>query len=181
ILRTVLKSQYHASLAMLREAIERCPPEEWLSTSHKNAFWQVSYHALFFSHLYLQRDEAAFRLWEQHRGEGDGTAGDPYTQAQVLDYWEFCDRMIDDAVDALDLDSTESGFSWYRISKLEHQFVNIRHIQHHAGQLIALILAPEISYSMDHNFRIITSCQCPFGVCPIGFGLAAMAGRNSSR
>jgi len=28
MLRTVLKSQYHASLAMLREAIERCPPEE---------------------------------------------------------------------------------------------------------------------------------------------------------
>ena len=44
--------------------------------------------------------------------------------------------MIDDAVDALDLDSTESGFSWYHMSKLEHQFVNIRHIQHHAGQLI---------------------------------------------
>ena len=44
--------------------------------------------------------------------------------------------MIDDAVDASDLDRTESGFSWYRMSKLEHQFVSIRHIQHHAGQLI---------------------------------------------
>ena len=49
MLRSALKSQYHASLAMLREAIERCPPEEWLSTDHKNAFWQVSYHALFFA------------------------------------------------------------------------------------------------------------------------------------
>src|SRR5579862_460161 len=96
MLRAVLKSQYHASLAMLREAIERCPPEEWLSTNHKNAFWQVSYHVLFFAHLYLQPDEAAFRLWEQHRGEGDGIAGEPYTQTQVLEYWEFCDRMIDD-------------------------------------------------------------------------------------
>ena len=73
---------------------------------------------------------------QQHRGEGDGIAGEPYTQAQVLEYCEFCDRMIDDAVDALDLDATESGFSWYRMSKLEHQFVNIRHIQHHAAQLI---------------------------------------------
>ena len=136
MLRSVLKSQYHASLAMLREAIERCPPEKWLSNDHKNAFWQLSYHALFFAHLYLQRDEAAFRLWEKHRGEGDGISGEPYTQAQVLEYWEFCDRMVDDAVDALDLDRTESGFSWYRMSKLEHQFVNIRHIQHHGAQLI---------------------------------------------
>jgi hypothetical protein len=28
MLRAVLKSQYHASPAMLREAVERCPPEE---------------------------------------------------------------------------------------------------------------------------------------------------------
>ncbi len=81
-------------------------------------------------------DEAAFKLWEKHRGEGDGISGEPYTQAQVLEYWEFCDRMVDDAVDALDLDRTESGFSWYRMSKLEHQLVNIRHIQHHGAQLI---------------------------------------------
>jgi len=67
---------------------------------------------------------------------GRRIAGEPYTQTQVLEYGEFCDRMIDDAVDALDLDGTESGFSWYRMFKLEHQFVNIRHIQHHAGQLI---------------------------------------------
>lgn len=135
-LRTVLKSQYHASLAMLRDAIERCPREEWLSTPQKNASWQLSYHALFFAHLYLQRDEAAFQLWEKHRGEGDGIGGEPYTQAEALEYCDFCDRIVDDAVDALDLDRTECGFSWYQMSKLEHQFVNIRHIQHHAAQLI---------------------------------------------
>ncbi|HEY1911852.1 MAG TPA: DinB family protein [Vicinamibacterales bacterium] len=141
MLRSVLKSQYHASLAMLRDAIERCPPEEWLSAGHKNAFWQLSYHTLFFAHLYLQRDEAAFSLWEQHRGPDDGVEGEPYTQAQVLEYWEFCDRMVDDAVDALDLERIESGFSWYRMSKLEHQFVNIRHIQHHGAQLIDRVRA----------------------------------------
>ncbi len=140
-IRSVLKSQYHASLAMLRDAIERCPPEEWLSIDHKNASWQVAYHTLFFAHLYLQRDEAAFRLWEKHHGRGDGTQGEPYTQAEVLEYWEFCDRMVDDAVDALDLDRTECGFSWYSMSKLEHQFVNIRHIQHHGAQLIDRVRA----------------------------------------
>ena len=136
MLRAVLKSQYHAALAMLRAAIERCPPEEWVSTGHKNACWQLSYHALFYTHLYLQSDEAAFRPWEHHRGEADGIEGEPYTQAQVLEYWKFCDRMVDAAVDGLDLDRTETGFSWYRMSKLEHQFVNIRHIQHHGAQLI---------------------------------------------
>ena len=84
--RSALKSQYHAALAMLREAIERCPDEEWLSRDHKNAFWQVAYHVLFFTHLYLQPNEAAFVLWSQHRGADDGTTGEPYSKAQVLEY-----------------------------------------------------------------------------------------------
>jgi hypothetical protein len=150
--RSVLKSQYHAALAMLREAVERCPADEWLNADHKNAFWQVAYHTLFFTHLYLQRDEAEFQRWAQHRGDDDGIEGDPYTQAQVLEYWSFCDRIVDDAVDALDLDSAESGFSWYRMSKLEHQFVNIRHIQHHGAQL-----ADRVRSAADIGIRWVSS------------------------
>ena len=149
-LRPVLKSQYHASLAMLGEAIEQCPDDVWLATDHLNAFWQVAYHTLFFTHLYLQPNEAAFRPWEHHQGDvqhPDGIPGPadpnsslplipkPYTKAQVLEYWSFCDRMIDGAVEKLDLESSKSGFSWYRMSKLEHQLVSLRHIQHHAAQL----------------------------------------------
>jgi DinB superfamily len=149
-LRTVLKSQYHAALAMLGEAIQRCPDEVWSSSEHKNAFWQIAYHTLFFAHAYLQTDKEAFHPWEHHQGgvqHPDGIAGPadpnsslplipkPYTKAQVLEYWTFCDQMLDDAVDKLDLESAQSGFPRYPISKLEHQLVNLRHIQHHAAQL----------------------------------------------
>ena len=149
-LRPVLKSQYHATLAMLREAIERCPDEEWFSKEHVNAFWQIAYHALFFTHLYIQPNEAAFRPWENHQSDvqnPDGLPGPPdpnsalpliprpYTKAEVLAYWRFCEEMVDSAVDALDLHSPDSGFSWYKMSKLEHQIVNIRHIEHHMAQL----------------------------------------------
>jgi hypothetical protein len=52
-IRKIIKSQYHASLAMLRETIERCPEELWMSTASTNAFWQIAYHAVFFAHLYM--------------------------------------------------------------------------------------------------------------------------------
>src|ERR1043166_5324966 len=81
--RSELKSQYHAALAMLREAIERCPDEEWLSRDHKNAFWQVAYHVLFFTHLYLQPNEAAFVLWSQNRGANAGRAGERHPISKV--------------------------------------------------------------------------------------------------
>ena len=149
-LRAALKSQYHAALAMLRESIERCPEDVWLSTEHKNAFWQIAYHTLFFTHLYLQPRLEAFRPWEGHRAgvqHEDGIAGpadpsselplipEPYTKRQALAYWSFLDALVDGAVDALDLESADSGFYWYKIPKLEHQLVNLRHLQHHLAQL----------------------------------------------
>jgi hypothetical protein len=156
ILRAALKSQYHASLAMLRHGIERCPEDLWYSQEQVNALWQIAYHTLFFTHLYLQPNEAAFRPWENHQRHvqhEDGMTGphdphstlplipEPYSREQVLKYWEVCDEMVDSAVDALDLLSAESGFSWYHASKLEHQIVNIRHIQLGAAQLAARLRA----------------------------------------
>jgi|TARA_B100001964_G_C14207214_1_gene588714 hypothetical protein len=38
-------------------------------------------------------------------------------------------------VDGLDLNAEDCGFWWYDESKFEHQLVNIRHLQHHTGQL----------------------------------------------
>lgn len=149
-LRSMLKSQYHASLAMLREAIDRCPDRMWTGGEHVNTFWQVAYHTLFFAHLYMLPDEHAFRPWAQHQSNvqhPDGIPGpaDPdstlplipeaYSKAQVLEYWDICDGMVDDAIDTMDLARTESGFSWYPLHKLEHQMINLRHIQHGAAQL----------------------------------------------
>ena len=148
--KPVLKSQYHACLAMLGEAIQRCPDDVWLATDHKNAFWQIAYHTLFFAHAYLQPSKEAFRPWVHQQSEvqyEDGLPGPPdpnsalplipkpYTKAQVLEYWKFCDEMVDTAVDKLDLENPQSGFPRYKMSKLEHQLVNLRHVQHHAAQL----------------------------------------------
>jgi hypothetical protein len=119
-LRSILKSQYHAALAMLRETIELCPDDVWYSDRHTNSFWQIAYHTLFFTHLYLQQSEADFVPWEHHQAQvqhADGIAGradpnsdlplipDPYTRSQALAYWLVCDQMVDEAVDALDLES----------------------------------------------------------------------------
>ena len=142
-LQTILKSQYRACLTMLLEAIESCPPELWTDRQHANPFWQVAYHTLFYTHLYLQPSEAHFVAWEHHRPgyHRFGTEPDaapaprPYSTAQIRAYCLWCQGMVDSAVDCLDLGAPESGFSWYQMPKLEHQFLNLRHIQHHTGQL----------------------------------------------
>ncbi|MDR7418589.1 MAG: DinB family protein [Armatimonadota bacterium] len=140
-LRRGLKSQYHACLAMLRATVRLCPDDLWFNQDgHANPFWRIAYHTLYYTHLYLQPNNRAFRAWEHHqRGiqRMDSPLGPrrPYTRAEVLAYGSVCDRMVDDAVDALDLAAPQSGFRWYRMPKLEHQIVNIRHVQYHQAQL----------------------------------------------
>jgi len=142
-IQAVLKSQYHASLAMLREAIDACPSGLWTDASYVNQFWQVAYHTLFYTHFYLQPSESGFVPWEHHRpkhhffvsGWDGAKSATPYSIDDVRAYWARCDAMIDAAVDRLDLGAPDCGFPWYKMSKLEHQFVNLRHIQHHTGQL----------------------------------------------
>lgn len=148
--RPILKSQYHAALAMLRSAIADCPEELWLKAGHTNAYWQIAYHVIFFTHLYLHREDAAFMAWSGHQDDvaypsavkggykHEGMARElpvPYTKAQALEYCDLCDALVDQAVDSFDLESDSCGFGWYKMGKLEHQFVNIRHIQHHTAQL----------------------------------------------
>ena len=147
-MRSSLKSQYHAGLAMLRSAISQCPEVAWNDAGHANRFWHVAYHVLFYTDFYLHPDVDSFTPWDGHRkdlnymGMAPGQPprpvepGEPLTRERLLDYWRVVDGRVDPAVDALDLGAPESGFWWYRMSKLEHLLVNLRHLQHHTGQLV---------------------------------------------
>jgi hypothetical protein len=143
-----LKSQYHAALKMLRDAILACPDAGWNDPADGPArFWRVAYHTLFYAHFYLQQSQETFLPWELHRDEAQYISSvplddqcppksyEPYTRAELLRYADLCDGMIDPGVDALDLSAPQCGFPWYEMSTLEHQIVNIRHIQNHAAIL----------------------------------------------
>src|SRR4051794_21314430 len=87
--RGLLKSQYHATFAMLREVIENCPDDLWLSVEPRNAYWQVAYHTLFFGHLYMLPNEDAFEPWRGHQGDvqhPDGIPGrvDPNSSLPII-------------------------------------------------------------------------------------------------
>jgi hypothetical protein len=55
---------------------------------------------------------------------------------------------IDSAVDAMDLAAPQCGFPWYKMGTLEHQLVNIRHIQHH-GAILASRLCTRAGVAID--------------------------------
>ena len=142
--RPALKRQYHAVLAMLKDAVEQWPEELWEKSNGEVAAWLVAYHTLRVTHLYLGKDSDSHVPWEKHRESCRfvGTPKDsetivPYTKMEILAYWKICEEAVDGAVDVMDLERQECGFSWYKMPKLDHQFVNLRHAQHHTGILAA--------------------------------------------
>jgi hypothetical protein len=143
----VIVSQYQASLEMLRQAITRCPDSIWNDPGDKTKFWHIAYHALFYTHLYLQDSEQTFTPWTKHRAEYQFLGqvpwpphtppqiAEPYDKASVLEYLAFCQQQVVERVPHLDLEAS-SGFDWLRFDKLELQFYTIRHIQQHTGELM---------------------------------------------
>jgi hypothetical protein len=139
----VLGSQYEAALAMLLAAIDACPAALWTGDGYVNPFWQVAYHTLYHTHLYLQPSEADFLPWEHHRprhhhfgaGLDAAPAPSPCSAQELRIYCLLRRDLAGPAVDRLDLAAPDSGFSWCRMSKPEHQLVNLRYIRHHTRRL----------------------------------------------
>ena len=65
---------------MLRESVDMCPEDVWDDGEHTSALWQIAYHALYFTHLYLQPHMDSFVAWDEHQSDvqhADGIAGPP--------------------------------------------------------------------------------------------------------
>jgi len=163
-IKTALKEQYHGGLKMLEECIEKCPDALWSAPAPVEkhgegicirSYWRIVFHTTFFTHLYLAQTINDFQPWPDRRPEHEemwhdpwplepyGMAEDanPYSREEMLAYLRWLDSIIDATVDALDLDSSETGIPWYKnMGKLSHEIMNVRHIQGHVGQLSELLM-----------------------------------------
>ena len=126
---------------MLRQALETCPDLVWNSGTPPRQFWRLAYHTLYYTHLYLEVDANNFQAWDKHRDEVESDLehekmdATPYTKAELLEYLEIVDKRVDPQLELIDLASPTCGIPWYKMPKLDHQIMNIRHVQEHTGQL----------------------------------------------
>lgn len=146
-LTQILISQYLASLEMLKQTITMCPDPVWNTPGDKVKFWHIAYHALFYTHLYLQDSEQTFTPWRQHHKDyqflgqlpwpphAPPQIGEPYDKDSLLEYLVFCQQQISVRIPRLDLEAA-SGFSWQPFSKLELLIYTLRHLQQHTGELM---------------------------------------------
>ena len=133
--------QFGASIDMLKNAMEVCPEELWGDHSQTPEFWYVAFHTLFFLDLYLSESEvgfmppAPFTLDEMdERGLMPERA---YAKEELLKYLEHGRNKCHTTIVEMTRERAKQrcGFGWLDISVEESLLYNMRHVQHHAGQL----------------------------------------------
>jgi uncharacterized damage-inducible protein DinB len=140
IWRTALWQQYGAAIDMLDNAIVACPDDVWSDPSRQPQFWYVVFHTLFFLDLYLSETAdgfappAPFTLDEM---DPAGIVPDPYTKDELRRYLAHgrakCRATIDAMTD--ERAARNCHFRWLDISAADLLLYNMRHVQHHTGQL----------------------------------------------
>ena len=144
-LKAILTSQIEAALCMLTECIQKCPVEHWEGKIGNDTFRQVAYHTLFWLDLYLSANADAFKLRELHsRGGDDRSDSGPSTglsKDESLAYSAICRQKLLATLAAETPESLQgpSGFHWLPFSRGEAHLYNLRHVQHHTGQLSAYL------------------------------------------
>jgi hypothetical protein len=146
LFRALLTSQFHAALAMLRGAVESCPDSLWNDERFANPTWRVAYHALFYAQLYLTPTEPEFKPMLAGLENAnfmsaplpDGVAIP--TREEIVRYAELIEEGLEEALVARE-PRASSGFDWISFNRAELHVYNVRHIQHHAGQLIERLRA----------------------------------------
>jgi len=145
LVKQVLANQFEASLCMMNDCVVKCPPAHWDGKVAKYPFWQVAYHTLCFVDLYLTVRHEAFVFRDLHPGGwsefDDEHPSRRFEQDELMRYLSICRQKAADTVAAETAETLAgpSGFEWLKFTRAETHVYNIRHIQHHTGQLGAYL------------------------------------------
>lgn len=157
--KELIANQYEATFCTLNQCLQECPDAVWQKPVSAFPFSQCIFHTLFFADLYLGKNMEVQPNQEFHKTHAavfgdypqlEKTPVETYEKEFLGLYLAFCRTKANSVVSS----ETEAelkepaGFPWLASgSRAEVHVYNIRHIQHHAAQLI-LQLRKEATFDL---------------------------------
>ena len=148
-MKTIIWKQFGASIDMLENAIRACPGSLWSDRTQRPEFWYVAFHTLFYLDLYLSESDAGFAppapFTLDEMDERGLLPERVYTKEELQKYLEHGREKCRGTIASMTEENgnRRCGFEWIDLSVAEVLLYNMRHVQHHAGQL-NLILRQKI-------------------------------------
>ena len=150
LIRDAITRQFDAAFAMMKAAMEQCPADVWADDSKGPAGWKLAYHTLFFTDVYLGE---SFDEYEQPAWADDWAflfegkiSREPYEVElpdvvyDVAQLTAFCEEVNANArrvIAEKPLDD-QAPSPHVEGTRLDMHVYNLRHLQHHVGQLTLL-------------------------------------------
>jgi len=145
--KDAIRGQLGAAIDMLENAVRACPDPVWSDESVpvSQRFWYLVFHTLFWLDYYKSPVEKEFTPPAPFTLDEMDPAGiypdRAYTRAELLAYLAHGRRRVRERLDPLsDAAAAEPcGFERRNITVLELFIYDLRHVQHHVGQLQLLL------------------------------------------
>ena len=140
-LKTILWKQFGAVIDMLESSIVVCPESFW----DKKKFWYLVYHTVFWLDYYSSIDPDAFSPPAPFTlSEFDPKEILPervYLKEELLAYLECSRKKVFFLIDGLNEETSKERFinKKKNYNRIEIIIYNMRHAQHHIGQLNLLL------------------------------------------
>jgi hypothetical protein len=146
--KQILINQYNKCFEMLTEMIKKYDEKIWNDDkNYQYPVWQIVYHLLYITNIYCSSTEKGIIKWPKQKVNyqffgktpwppfEEVIADEPYSKSDMIEFSEFVNSKIPVYLD--DMKPEERCWPhWYDEVQLEFQLNNIRHIQHHIGQII---------------------------------------------
>ena len=143
-----LASQYEIALTMLKGVIDETEESTWSRTdATTEAAWHIAYHVVFYANIYCSPSEAEVKRWARQSNDCHILGPTPwppheryvpsesYSKADVTEFIDFVLGIIPGYLEHLETEKP-CWPHWYNMNQFEFHLNNLRHIQHHAAQLI---------------------------------------------
>lgn len=143
--KAAVAGQLGAALETLERAFGACPDRLWQTEPADQSFWYNAFHTLFWTDLYTSGAVEGFAPPSPYTLDelepGLHLPERVYSKAELTDYLAYVRRQAGArlAVVTDEEAAARARFSWLEMTVVEAWIYNIRHVQHHAGQLQRLL------------------------------------------
>jgi hypothetical protein len=140
-LKAILWRQFGAVIEMLESSIMICPESFW----DKKDFWYSAYHTIFWLDYYSTAEPDVFsppKPFSLSEFDPKGILPERvYSKEELLAYLEYSREKAFFLIDGLNEETSKERFinKKKNYSRVEIIIYNMRHVQHHVGQLNLLL------------------------------------------
>jgi hypothetical protein len=144
--------QIGAAFKMLEHVIDNANDTTWTARISNVPFWQICYHVLWFTDFYFHANEATFQpqsfdmkeihnYWVYPDSQMIENQKHPISKSNMKAYCKYVRQKANQFIQNINATyfTTPSPFEWHGFPKIDLVDYNLRHLQHHVGQLDIIV------------------------------------------